>query len=37
LASTWTSGGAKAGAATNSRLVLPINLRANQRKGFSKL
>lgn len=35
--SIWTSGGSKAGMATNSRLGSPISLRANQRKGFSKL
>lgn len=35
--STWTSGGARAGAATNSSDWLPTSLRASQRKGFSKL
>merc|ERR1719304_4565 len=32
-----TSGGTRAGMATNSRLGSPINFLANQRKGFSKL
>jgi len=35
--STSTSGGARAGAATKSRVALPTSLRASQRKGFSKL
>lgn len=35
--STWTSGGAKAGVATNSNWGLPTSFLANQRKGFSKL
>jgi hypothetical protein len=34
---TVTSGGARAGAATNSRVALPTSFRASQRKGFSKL
>jgi hypothetical protein len=35
--STWTSGGARAGAATKSRDWLPTSFLASQRKGFSKL
>jgi len=35
--SIWTSGGASAGMATNSRLGSPISLRASHRNGFSKL
>jgi len=36
-ASTWTSAGRRAGAATNSNDGLPTSLRASQRNGFSKL
>uniref|UniRef100_A0A0E9XM63 Uncharacterized protein n=1 Tax=Anguilla anguilla TaxID=7936 RepID=A0A0E9XM63_ANGAN len=32
-----TSGGARAGMATNSRLGSPISFRASHRNGFSKL
>lgn len=35
--STWTSGGAKAGEATNSNCGLPANFLANHKNGFSKL
>jgi hypothetical protein len=35
--SICTSGGSNAGMATNSKLGSPANLRANHRKGFSKL
>jgi len=35
--STVTSGGARAGAATNSRVLFPTNFRASHRNGFSKL
>jgi hypothetical protein len=34
---TWTSGGASATSATNSRDWLPTSLRASHRNGFSKL
>jgi len=37
LGSICTSGGARAGLATNSKLGSPTSLRANQRNGFSKL